>query len=80
MKLLELIAKQKNRPGSLIQVGTQGNTFSVEIVVEAPSAVNGKNHYSWAMPIYKDKGGEFINFEKTKLKNILGKIYLSDVA
>ena len=79
MKLLEFIPKQKGNPGSLVQENTQGNTFSVEIIVEDTSALNGKYHYSWAMPIYKDETGKFITFEKTKLESILGKIYLRDI-
>jgi len=79
MKLLEFIPKQRSNPGSLIQVGTQGYTFGVEIIVEDPTAVNGKYHHSWAMPVYKDDGGEFIDFEKTRLESILGKMYLHDI-
>ena len=79
MKLLEFIPKQKNRSGSLIQEGTTGNTFSVEIIVEDSAAVNGRYNYSWAMPIYKDYSGEYITFENTALKSILGKMYLSDI-
>jgi len=79
MKLIKLTPKGKARPFSLIQVGTKYTTYSVEIIVADPNAVHGYNINSWAMTVYEDDGGEFITFETTRLKSILGKFYLHEL-
>ena len=79
MKLLELIPRHRGEPGSLLQTGTQGFTFSVEIFVESEGSATGKRYYRWGMPVYLDDGGEYIDFSGTSLKELLGKIYLSEL-
>jgi len=32
----------------------------------------------WATPVYKDDGGEFVDFTNTLLRELLGKIYLTN--
>jgi len=69
------VPKQRNAPGTLIQTGTEGYTFGIEIYVDDDSAINGKRIYTWAMAVFRDDQGEYIDFSKTELKDLLGKIY-----
>lgn len=80
MKLLKFTPGDKSPPGSLFQANTQGYTFGVEIWTEEKEAVSGKRYYRWGTPVYKDDGGEYITFENSHLKSILGKMYLQDIA
>jgi len=79
MKLLKFIPKGNTEKGSLIQAGTEGYTFGVEIEVQDNNSSTGTFNYSWGMPVYKDKGGEYIDFSNTALKGLLGKIYLGEI-
>jgi len=61
-----------------------GWTYKIEIWTEQikdhmPGAPYGVAYYSWAMPVYKDDGGDYITFELTHLSSILGKIYIADL-
>ena len=78
-KITKLVPRQRSAPGTLIQVGTECYTFGVEIYIDDDSAVSGKRIYTWAMAVYRDEQGEFIDFSKTQLNGLLGKIYLNDL-
>jgi len=59
-------------------------TYGVEVWTDNDDTGNrgnfGKRYYSWAMPVYNDEGGDYISFERTHLKGILGKVYIKDIA
>ena len=60
-----------------------GWTYKVEIWTDNDDTGNngnfGKRYYSWAMPVFKDNGGDYITFENCHLKSILGKFYIQDL-
>lgn len=64
--------------------GMAGWTYGVEVYTDNDDTGNvgsfGKRYYSWAMPVYTDDGGDYITFECTHLKDILGKFYIKDIA
>jgi hypothetical protein len=79
--LLSFKPKCAARKGSLIQAGTEGYTYGFEIEVSDNRAAMGKYYYPCAMPVYRDDGGEYVDFTKApNLKDVLGKIYLSELA
>jgi len=79
-KILKFVPKGAREKGSLIQAGTEGYTFCVEVEVSDEQSSTGKRLYSWGMPVFKDDSGEFIDFSDTYLKDVLGKMYLRDIA
>jgi len=78
-RITNLVPKQRSTPGTLIQTGTEGYTFGIEIYVDDDYATNGKRIYTWAMAVFRDNQGEYIDFARTELKDLLGKIYLNDM-
>jgi len=66
-----------------IGFGGQGWTYGIEVWTDNDDTGNagnfGKRYYSWAMPVYTDEGGDYITFEHTHLKSILGKFYIKDI-
>ena len=80
MKLLQFKPSYQNLEASPIcQTGTIGYGYKVEIWTNEKDAVTGKRYYTWLMPIYNDESGNYIDFSDTKLKEVLGKIYLKDI-
>jgi len=78
--LLTFKPKCASRKGSLIQAGTEGYTYGFEIEVSDDRAATGKYYYPCVMPVYRDDGGEYVDFTKApNLKDVLGKIYLSEL-
>jgi len=78
-KVLRFTPKGTSQNGSLVQAGTQGYTFSVEIEIADANSSTGKICYSWAMPVYQDAAGKYIDFSNTALKAYYGKIYLNNI-
>jgi len=84
MKLLAFTGKgQEPFANRCIGFGGQGWTYGVEVWTDNDDTGNkgkfNKRYYSWAMPVYNDDGGDYITFEKTHLKSILGKFYIKDI-
>ena len=79
--LISFKPKCAARKGSLIQTGTEGYTYGFEIEISDKRAAAGKYYYPCAMPVYRDDGGEYVDFTKApNLRDALGKIYLSELA
>ena len=80
MKLLKFIPSHDDPFANKIShAGTVGWAYKVEIWTEEADAERKQRYYPWMMPVYTDNDGDYITFEATHLRSILGKIYLKNI-